>query len=130
MDIQPKKRLAVAFLLSLLIPATAMAVEQILDRVHGYNPTVVLDMQFDDPARTEDFFVVINDSTASFTTCKITAIDGLWCLDGKEIRHWPDPANPAVSVPEFGCDDPNLGLDTKKSNTCPPLNLCPPKKLT
>lgn len=94
MDIHRIKRSTLALLLSMLLPATAMSVEpdQLLDRVHGSNNAVVLDLQFD----SLDFSVVIPpqddddfDFNFNFDACTITAINGLWCLsDGIDIFHW------------------------------------------
>src|SRR3546814_4169908 len=57
-------------------------------------------------------------SGSSFSDCKLTATDGVFCLDGKVLRHWRNTRDALTFVDELSCDDPALGLDTKKSNTC------------
>src|SRR6188768_1063307 len=86
--------------------------QQTLDRIDAFNATKVLEMQFDDPDRTSDFIDLGITGTA-LTACKLTALDGLFCLDGKTIRLWPDTDEPGTSTNEFSCADSALGLDTR-----------------
>src|SRR5262245_24428122 len=88
---------------------------QILDRVEAFNATTVLEMPFDDANRTQDFFNTGIAGT-SLLACKLTAIDGLFCLDGKTVKRWPNVENPGTFVNEISCTDTALGLDGKKTN--------------
>ena len=97
--------------------SAAEVVFQALDSVKTYSATSVFDMPFDDPRRHADFF----DSGISgddFKACQLTAIDGLYCLDGKKVWQWPNTEDPATSVLAIDCEDPKLNLDTKKADTC------------
>jgi hypothetical protein len=84
--------------------AWAEAPHQTLDRVDSFNPTSVIEMQFHDPDRTQDF-INLGIAGTSITACKLTPIDGLYCLDGKIVRHWPDTSEPGTSINEFSCGD-------------------------
>jgi len=95
----------------------AQTTRQTLDRVDAFNSTAVLEMAFDDVNRTKDF-INLGIVGANFSTCKLTATDGIFCLDGKVVRHWPNTQDPLTFVDRLSCNDPALGLDTKKTNTC------------
>jgi DNA-binding beta-propeller fold protein YncE len=90
---------------------------QTLDRVDAFNATAVLEMAFDDVNRTKDF-INLGIAGTNFSTCKLTAIDGIFCLAGKVVRNWPDTEDPLTFVDRLSCNDPALGLDTKKIDTC------------
>jgi hypothetical protein len=90
---------------------------QTLDRVDAFNSTSVLEMAFDDVNRTKDF-INLGIAGTNFSTCKLTATDGIFCLAGKIVRNWPDTADPLTFVDRLSCNDPALGLDTKKADTC------------
>jgi hypothetical protein len=96
--------------------------QQTLDRIDAFNATKVLEMQFDDPDRTSDF-IDLGITGTSFTDCKLTALDGLYCLDGKVIRHWPDIDAPGTSINEFSCADSALNLVTNKPDTCSAMTV-------
>jgi hypothetical protein len=96
--------------------------QQTLDRIDAFNATKVLEMQFDDPDRTSDF-IDLGITGTSFTDCKLTALDGLYCLDGKVIRHWPDTDAPGTSINEFSCADSALNLVTNKPDTCSAMTV-------
>ncbi|HZD52553.1 MAG TPA: hypothetical protein VE175_05860, partial [Woeseiaceae bacterium] len=97
-------------------------VSQILDSVNTHSNTAVLEMQFNDPSRTSDFTNTGILGT-SFTTCERTAIDGIFCLDGNLLRHWPDSEDPTQFVDVIDCTDPSLGLDTKKPGACSGMTI-------
>jgi len=97
--------------------SAADVVFQALDSVKTYSTTSVLDMAFDDPRRSADF-IDSGISGADFKACQLTAIDGLYCLDGKSVRHWPNTEDPSVFSTVIDCADPALNLNTKKSNSC------------
>ena len=96
--------------------------QQVLDRVDAYNANVVLEMAFDDPNRAQDF-VNLGIAGTNFSTCKLTATDGIFCLDGKIVRHWPNPGDPQSYVDELSCNDPALKLDVKKPDTCTGMSV-------
>jgi len=95
----------------------ADVVFQALDSVKTYSATSVFDMAFDDPRRVADF-VDSGISGDDFKACQLTAIDGLYCLDGKKVWQWPNTEDPATTVPAIDCENPVLNLDTKKADTC------------
>jgi len=64
---------------------------QKLDRVDVYNQANVLEMQFNNPARVFDFATLGITPVTGFKACQITATQGLYCLDGKQVRTWPKP---------------------------------------
>jgi hypothetical protein len=104
----------------LLVSVNALAADvvfQALDSVKTNSKTAVLDMEFDDPRRSADF-VNSGISGANFKACQLTAIDGLYCLDGDTVMHWPNPEDPATFSPVIDCADQELNLDTKKANAC------------
>ncbi len=104
--------------------ATAQeAIEQVLDSVYTNGPGEVAEMLFKDPTRRNpgfnEFEVLSGLSGNNFRTCKLTALDGLFCLDGKIVKHWPNPADPA-SLASFSCEGISV-LDSKKADTCTTL---------
>ena len=85
---------------------------QTLDRTNVFNRTTVLETEFGDPARTVDFTLLDIDPVVGFTACQATATRGLYCLDGRDVRNWPDPklANGTGAL-VMSCADPALKLD-------------------
>ena len=83
---------------------------QALDTVDSFNPTSIIEMQFHDPDRTQDF-INLGLTGTSISACQLTSLDGMFCLDqGKFIKHWPDIDEPGTSVNEFSCAHAGLGL--------------------
>lgn len=101
---------------------SATPTSQTLDRVAVFGATRVVEMAFADPTRTVD---VIDDgiSGAGFLACKLTATSGLYCLDGRILKRWPNPKLPAQFTSVLQCDDPVLRLDTKKPNPCTSMTV-------
>jgi hypothetical protein len=107
------------------LPADAQVVAtptQTLDRVAVYGASRFIEMQFADPARPADF---VDDGITgtSFFACKLTAVAGLYCLDGKNLRRWSNPKHPTQGPPLLSCNDPTLKLDTKKPNPCTSMSV-------
>lgn len=98
--------------------------QQVLDRVGGFSPSGALQMAFDVPAekRPPDSiqYFATPASSAGFIACQLTGRGGLACLDGRDVRYWPNAArSPEASETLFSCQDPLLGLDTKRGvQTC------------
>ena len=90
-------------------PAQAQSPKQTLDRVDAYSLTDVLEMTFNDPNRTKDFFNLGIDGT-NIVWCTLTALDGIFCLDNKVVKHWPDPEESQTPINEVNCLDPALQL--------------------
>jgi hypothetical protein len=112
-----------AFILCISLGMTpTWAQEQVLDRVDAFNATDVLEMTFDDPNSTVDFFNLGIVGTA-IRDCKLTALDGIFCQDGNVIKHWPDTTVPGTSINEFSCTDPALQLVTNKPDTCAAMTV-------
>jgi hypothetical protein len=97
---------------------------QTLDRTNVFNSTNVLETEFGDPARTVDFTVLDIEPVVGFTHCQLTASRGLYCLDGKAVRRWPDPklANGTGAL-VVSCTDTALGLTTNKPDTCAAMTV-------
>ena len=98
-------------------------VEQVLDSVYTNGPADVAEMLFNDATQRNpafnEFEVLSGIGGADLKTCKLTAIDGLFCLDGKIVKHWRNPADPS-SLESFSCDEIGA-LDDKKADTCTTL---------
>jgi hypothetical protein len=92
-------------------PAAADPAVQVLDRVFTYNAGAVLNMAFGNASRPPDF-TNLGLSASSISTCTLTPVDGLYCLDGKVLRNWPNPLAPAVHSDVLNCSDNALALDT------------------
>lgn len=97
-------------------------VVQTLDSVLVHSQTDVLEMPFDDPMRSADFFVT-GISGANFRACKRTAIAGLFCLDGSIVVRTPNIANPLNTFGIIDCGDPALDLATNKGNPCTAMTV-------
>jgi len=100
---------------------------QTLDRVDVNGRSNVLEMDFADPARIDDFFDT-GVTGSDFRACKLTALDGLYCLDGKVVKRWPtsfDDPNVSSDDPQtiIDCTDSALQLDTRKADTCTALTV-------
>ena len=96
MDISKICKVAPFIVLCLLGCSTAWGqagTVQTLDRVDVSSLTSVLEMQFEDPGRDFDF-INTDISGTNFRACKLSALSGLFCLDGKVVRNWPNPAEP------------------------------------
>ncbi len=102
--------LVVASVQCLPVQAAQAVTQQILDRVMVFNGNAVLNMATGNAARPPDF-TNTGVSGVNFSTCALTAVNGLYCLDGKSLRNWPNPSNPAVSSEILNCADPRLGLE-------------------
>jgi hypothetical protein len=106
--------LAPVLCISLLTTAAwaqqAQETRQALDTVDSFNPTSIIEMQFHDPDRTQDF-INLGLTGTSMSACQLTSLDGMFCLDqGKFIKHWPEIEEPGTSVTEFSCAHAALGL--------------------
>jgi hypothetical protein len=102
---------------------------QTLDRVEVYNSANVLEMQFNNPARAFDFAVlgVTPATNAGFKACQITATQGLYCLDGKQLRSWARPTQAeGVGTLVLQCTDPALGFDGAGADTCTSMTISQP----
>jgi hypothetical protein len=113
--------LARALGVSLSLAATCVALpaygqsKQTLDRVDVYNNANVLDMEFEDPARTFDFSVFNVTPVTGFTACQHMSLTGLFCLDGQQVRRWADPKTATGNGDlVLSCADPTLGFDMAK----------------
>jgi hypothetical protein len=104
--------------------ALAQGTIQTLDRTNVFNRTNVLQTEFGDPARTVDFTLLNISPVVGFTTCQTTATRGIYCLDGRDVRNWPDPklANGTGAL-VMSCADPALGLDLRKPDTCTAMTV-------
>ena len=96
---------------------------QTLDTIDSFNPTSIIEMQFHDPDRTQDF-INLGLTGTSISACALTALDGMFCLDqGKFIKHWPKVDEPGTSINEFSCADPVLGLSATTPCSTFTMNL-------
>ena len=98
---------------------------QVLDRVTVTGRDFAIDLQANDPDRIDDFAVLLEGGAlpagTNLTDCTVSVADGLFCIDGKSVVNWSsiDDASSASTV--FSCENPALGLDEKKDNTCTAL---------
>jgi hypothetical protein len=94
-------------------PAVAAdaAPQQALDRVFTYTPGAVLNMAFGNSQRPPDF-TNLGLSGTGVTTCTLTTVDGLYCLDGKIVRKWPNPLDPTLRSDVLDCTDNALGFES------------------
>jgi hypothetical protein len=92
--------------------AQAATTQQILDRVMVFTPGSVINMATGNTQRPPDFHD-LQISGNSFTTCALTAVEGLFCLDGKSLRNWAKPTSLEPGVEILNCADPALKLDNK-----------------
>ena len=111
-----------------LLPVSFVAnaqttVNQLLDSTFVHGQDKAAELAFDDPALDYDYLGI---GGTALQACKLTAFDGLFCLDFKTVRNWPHPTTqvdiggvPGVEYFDIvDCEDPVLNLDTKKVNTC------------
>lgn len=107
-----------------LVTCTAWSAEtmQTLDRIQVNSIDSVLEMNFDDPLRTADF---ANSGIAGsdFRACELTALDGLYCLDGRYVRNWPDQEAPANFSTVVDCADSALQLDNRRGEACSAMTV-------
>jgi len=108
-------------------------VNQLLDSTFMHGQDVAAEMAFNDATQRDPDpeYTYLGITGTNLSACKLTAIDGLFCLDGKTVRNWPSPTQQVdvggtLVVPSFDvvdCEDPVLGLDRKKANTCTGLTV-------
>jgi hypothetical protein len=95
------------------MPAHAVtSTSQTLDRVFTFGPQKVIDMATGNAARPPDF-TDTGITGSNLTTCTLTAVNGLYCLDGKSLRNWPNPDVPGTSTQVLNCADPGLDFDNR-----------------
>jgi hypothetical protein len=92
--------------------ANASTTQQILDRVMVFSPNGVINLATGNTVRPPDF-TDLEISGSSFSTCSLTAVTGLYCLDGKSLRNWVNPTSINLGVEVLNCADPALKLDNK-----------------
>ncbi|HUG72358.1 MAG TPA: hypothetical protein VMK82_02930, partial [Steroidobacteraceae bacterium] len=97
---------------SLAMPASASTTQQILDRVMVFSPHGVINLATGNTQRPPDF-TDLEIAGSSFSTCALTAVSGLYCLDGRSLRNWANPTSIAQGVEVLNCADPGLKLDNK-----------------
>lgn len=102
--------------------AQTVASRQTLDRVYSYGPNATLNMAFGNAYRPPDF-TNLGVTGSNFITCTITATGGLFCLDGKFVRNWPNPLKPSTFSTPIDCSDPGLGLETRKGDPCTAMTV-------
>ena len=109
-----------------LLTAAAWAQQetrQALDTVDSFTPTSIIEMQFHDPDRTQDF-ISLGLTGTNLSACQLTSLDGMFCLDqGKFIKHWPEIEEPGTSVNEFSCANVASGLSTTTPCSTFTMNL-------
>jgi hypothetical protein len=98
-------------------------VNQLLDSTFFHGQDKAAELVFDNPSSDYEYLGI--EGTA-LQACKLTAFNGLFCLDGKIVRNWPHPATQVVidneevvvSSDVLTCENNTLGLDDNKANTC------------
>jgi hypothetical protein len=105
-------RLLILYVSGFAAMASAATTQQILDRVMVFSPTGVINLATGNTLRPPDF-TDLEISGTSFSTCSLTAVTGLYCLDGKSLRNWVNPTSINLGVEVLNCADPALKLDNK-----------------
>ena len=101
----------------------AQGTRQTLDTLDSFNPTSIIEMQFHDPDRTQDF-INLGLTGTSISACQLTTLDGMFCLDqGKFIKHWPEIEEPGTSINELSCANSALGLSATTPCSAFTMNL-------
>jgi hypothetical protein len=96
---------------------------QALDTVDSFDPTSVIEMQFHDPDRTQDF-INLGLTGTNLSACQLTSLDGMFCLDqNKFIKHWPEIEEPGTSINELSCANSALGLSATTPCSTFTMNL-------
>lgn len=99
--------------------AQAQPVQQVLDRVIVHDAGTALEMRFDDAAaRPPDFTDFQLAASTGLASCQLNGTRGVYCLDGRDVRRWPDPEAGGPGQVEFSCANAALGLDTRRADTC------------
>jgi len=108
-------------------------VNQLLDSTFMHGQQNAAEMAFNDATQRnpDPEYFDLGITGTDLRACKLTALNGLFCLDGKIVRNWPNPSKTVdvdgtEVVPSFDvldCEDPVLGLDTKKADTCTGLTV-------
>ena len=101
--------LCISFLTTAAWAQQAQGTRQALDTVDSFNPTSIIEMQFHDPDRTQDF-INLGLIGTSISACQLTSLDGMFCLDqNKFIKHWPEIEEPGTSINELSCANVGVG---------------------
>jgi len=104
----------------------ALGPQQTLERLAVFNSGAVLEMSVDGSGITSPDFTDYGVTAAnSFTACQLHPTRGLYCLDGREVRRWPDPTLGGVGAVEFSCANPSLPIDVARSDVCSTMTVAP-----
>ncbi len=99
--------------------AETQVIQQVLDRVAVFNRGTALEMKFDAAdQRPPDFFNFDLVESAGLGSCQLNGSRGLYCLDGRDVRRWQDPADGGPGQVEFSCANGALQLDAKRGDPC------------
>lgn len=99
--------------------AETQVIQQVLDRVTVFNLGTALEMKFDAAdQRPPDFFNFDLVESSGLGSCQLNGSRGLYCLDGRDVRRWQDPADGGPGLVEFSCANPALQLDARRGNPC------------
>lgn len=99
--------------------AETQVIQQVLDRVAVFNLGTALEMKFDAAdQRPPDFFNFDLVESIGLGSCQLNGSRGLYCLDGRDVRRWQDPADGGPGLVEFSCTNPALQLDARRGNPC------------
>ncbi|NNC78139.1 MAG: hypothetical protein HKN77_09275 [Woeseiaceae bacterium] len=114
--------ISIASLMASNVAWSQVAVQQTLDSVKVHSDTKVLNMNFDDPQRLDDFTDSGINGT-DYKACKLASIGGLYCLDGSTVFKTTNFADPSSKEIAIDCGDPLLDLDTKKGEPCTTMTV-------
>jgi hypothetical protein len=104
----------------------ALGPQQVLERLAVFNSGAVLEMSVDGSGITSPDFTDYGVTAANgFTACQLHPTRGLYCLDGREVRRWPDPTLGGVGAVEFSCTNPSLPIDVARSDVCSTMTVAP-----
>ena len=97
--------------------------QQVLDRVFAYDTKSVLNMAFSNADADAGPFTDLGVNGSTVGTCTLTAVRGLWCLDGKVVRNWPNPLQPTEYTDAINCADPALGFEAAIPAACTAMTV-------
>ncbi|MDH3531719.1 MAG: hypothetical protein OEO82_02255 [Gammaproteobacteria bacterium] len=95
--------------------ASAQSILQVLDTVTVTGKDFAIGLNENEPPGFDE---LVNDPAANFVDCESNTATGLICLDGDDVRIWPNLSNPTTSSVLFNCGNPALPFNTRRDNGC------------
>jgi hypothetical protein len=100
-----------------VLAAQGVTTTQTLDRVFTYTTGAALYMDFSEDRDLDYYDQGLAPATLNFSTCTLTPLGGLYCLDGQTVRKWPTPSSGGPS------DDPPILNCSVFNGTCSSMTV-------